>query len=262
MADRAADLVGADEAADERAHHRRFLAVAHAEVVAAVVGEGLGRGGLGLLVVVLAVDDRGVPFARVLVDVLPDVQHASASRVHEHAPLPAQVLHLRDGDAEGGQDDDVPGRDRRVAGGRLGRLREQADAHALEPAVHVRVVDDLAGEEDPAVGELLPRLVGVLDRALHPVAEAELAGQLQGHLARPRAIAELAQAVDHRAVVVVREDGPDGRLEAESLLEVRLAHTSIYALSARTPSAPLPGNGGRTRRTRWRAAGRSPPPGR
>src|SRR5205814_5040699 len=50
-------------AADERADHRRLLAVAYAQVMAAGVGEGLGGGGLGLLVVVLAVDDGGEALA-------------------------------------------------------------------------------------------------------------------------------------------------------------------------------------------------------
>ena len=86
---------------------RRLLAVAHAEVVAALVGEGLRGGGLGLLVVVLAVDDGGEAVARVLVHVLPDVQHAAAGGVHQHAALAAQVLHLRHRDAERGQDHHV-----------------------------------------------------------------------------------------------------------------------------------------------------------
>jgi hypothetical protein len=173
------------------------------------------------------VDDGGEPLPRVLVDVLPDVQHAAAGRVDEDAALPAQVLHLRDGDAERGQDHDVAGGHRRVAGGRIRSVGKQADPHPLQASVHVGVVDDLAGEEDAPVGELLPRLVGVLDRALDAVAEAELAGQLQGHGAGPRPVPELPQAVHHRAVVVLREDGPDGRLESEPLLEVRLAHTSV-----------------------------------
>ena len=63
---------------------------------------------------------------------------------------------------------------------------QDADPERLDAAVHLGVVDDLAGEEDPAVRELLPRLVGVLHRAVDAVAEAELAGELHPH-ARPRA---------------------------------------------------------------------------
>ena len=52
--------------------------------------------------------------------------------------------------------------------------------------VDVRVVDDLAGEEDVAVGKAPPRLVGVVDRAIDAVAEAELAGEMDGEPAGAR----------------------------------------------------------------------------
>ena len=52
---------------------------------------------------------------------------------------------------------------------------EDLDPHAAQLRVHVRIVDDLADEQQAPVGELAPGLVGVLDRALHAVAEAELA---------------------------------------------------------------------------------------
>ena len=39
--------------------------------------------------------------------------------------------------------------------------------------VDVRVVDDLAGQEDAPVGEPPARLVGVVDRAIDAVAEPE-----------------------------------------------------------------------------------------
>ena len=42
----------------------------------------------------------------------------------------------------------------------------------------MRVVDDLAGEEDVAAGEPRDRLVGVVDGAVDAVAEAELAGEV------------------------------------------------------------------------------------
>jgi hypothetical protein len=42
--------------------------------------------------------------------------------------------------------------------------------------VDVRVVDDLAGQEYAAIGKLPAGLVGVLDRPLDAIAEAELAG--------------------------------------------------------------------------------------
>ena len=45
------------------------------------------------------------------------------------------------------------------------------------------IVDDLADQVEPPVGELVPRLVGVIHRPLHPVAEAELPGQPEGERA-------------------------------------------------------------------------------
>jgi hypothetical protein len=77
--------------------------------------------------------------------------------------------------AERRQDDDVL----RVHGGEVERAvrvgHEDLDPHAPEFRVDVRVVDDLANEQQPPIGELPARLIGVLHRALHPVAESELA---------------------------------------------------------------------------------------
>ena len=56
-------------------------------------------------------------------------------------------------------------------------VMQELDAHLLELPVHVRIVDDLAHQQEPPVGELVAGLVGVVDRAIHAVAEAELAGQ-------------------------------------------------------------------------------------
>ena len=44
--------------------------------------------------------------------------------------------------------------------------------------VDVRVVDDLAGQEDVAAGEAAARLVGVVDGAVDAVAEPELAREV------------------------------------------------------------------------------------
>ena len=52
----------------------------------------------------------------------------------------------------------------------VGRI-EELDLHLLEPAVHVRVVDDLAHEQDPPIRELAARLVCVVHRTVHAVAE-------------------------------------------------------------------------------------------
>ncbi len=59
----------------------------------------------------LAMNDRGVSVLRVAHDVLPDVQHGSASGVDERAALRGQPEHFLDGDPEGRQDDHVVGAD-------------------------------------------------------------------------------------------------------------------------------------------------------
>ena len=90
------------------------------------------------------------------------------------------------GHAEGGDDDDVVRADRGQVIGSGPAGGQEADPHLGQLAVHARVVDDLARQPDPAVGEAVARLVGVLDRAIDAVAEAELAGQAQAWCRRGR----------------------------------------------------------------------------
>ena len=54
------------------------------------------------------------------------------------------------------------------------------DPHVAQLLVDVRIVDDLADQEEPPVGKLGAGLVGVLDRAVDAVAEPELPGQPEG----------------------------------------------------------------------------------
>ena len=54
-------------------------------------------------------------------------------------------------------------------------IAQKADALRAQLIVDVRVVDDLAGQKDVAVGKALARLIGVVDGAIDAVAEAELA---------------------------------------------------------------------------------------
>src|SRR5437870_8365686 len=209
---------------DVLAYLPRLGHVAHHDVAPARMFRHLARCRLGLLVVRLAVDDRGEAVLRVRLDPLPHVQHRAAGRIHEHAahgPEPLEVLYR---DAEGGEEDDVAGRDRaeiEVAG-----LRpvEEFDPHALQLRVDVGVVDDLRQEEDSLVGELGARLVGVLHGAIHPVAEPELAGQLEGEVADGQGVPMFPDAVDDAAVVVGRERALDVVFEAEAPPEVGLLH--------------------------------------
>ena len=61
---------------------------------------------------------------------------------------------------------------------RLAGVAEEADALRAKLVVDVRVVNDLAGQEDRAVGKALTRLIRVVDRAIDAVAESELAREV------------------------------------------------------------------------------------
>jgi hypothetical protein len=211
-------------AADEVAHHLGLGDVAHAQVLAALVGQRLRRRRARFLVVVLAVDDDGVAVPGVVVHLLPDVQHAAAGRVDEDALLDLQVLQFGNADPERGHDDDIAGLDRREPLGRIARVRQDDDAHLLDAAVDVRVVDDLAREEDPLVGKLAPRLVGVIDRAIDAVAEAEFLRELDVDPGRTGLVARSLQPFDHRALIGTRQNRSDLGFQAETLLEIRLTH--------------------------------------
>ena len=90
-------------------------------------------------------------------------------------PRRSRTSQLADGDAERRQDHHVV---RRHASNDFAGIAREADAHRPHAVVHVGVVDDLAGQEDAAVGKAA-RLIGVVDRAVDAVAEAELPRQIQ-----------------------------------------------------------------------------------
>ena len=209
---------------DEVADQPRLVHVEHHEVATLRVLHHLARGRLGLLVPVLAVDDRGEPVARVALHPLPHVQHRPAGRIHQHAADPAKPLEVADGDPEGRQDHHVVRRDGREVEGPLIAAHEEADTHVPQLLVDVGVVDDLADEVKPAVGELGPGLVGVVHRAVHAVAEAELPRQPEGQRSDGEAVLVGPQRLHHGAVVVGRELAFDLRLEAETPAEVGALH--------------------------------------
>ena len=58
----------------------------------------------------------------------------------------------------------------------MGRLQgKPPNPRFGESFVHAGVVDDLTGDEDAPIRKSAARLVSILNRARHPVAEAELA---------------------------------------------------------------------------------------
>src|SRR5262249_35622458 len=108
---------------------------------------------------------------------------------------------------------------------------EEADAARAQPIVDVRVVDDLASEEDVPAGKARDRLVGVVDRAIDAVTEAELAREMDRQ--PPFLVAEAGRAdlVDEPAVVRGGELARNRLFHVEALAEdqgLRGAH--LYCL--------------------------------
>ena len=89
----------------------------------------------------------------------------------------------------------------------------------LESLVDVRVVNDLAGQKDVAVGEAPPCLIRIVDRPIDAVAEAELARQMDREPARAVLEIPRTNVVDDPAVVRRRELAGDGLFHVEALAE-------------------------------------------
>jgi len=60
---------------------------------------------------------------------------------------------------------------------------QELDAHGLQLLVDVRIVDDFADQEHTPLGKFGAGFVGVLDGAVHTVAEPELARELERQVA-------------------------------------------------------------------------------
>ena len=99
-------------------------------------------------------------------------------------PALAQRREVVDRHAEGREDHHVLGATTRVVEPVVRSATGGTMPISLQLRVHVRVVDDLARQDRSPVGELAARLVRVLHRALHAVAEAELPRQPDGDVAR------------------------------------------------------------------------------
>jgi hypothetical protein len=149
------------------------------------------------------------------------------------------MFHVGRGDTERRQDHHVAALDHRVAGCRVFAVRQDDDPHLLEPRVDVGVVDDLAEEKGAAIGEAPARLVGILDRPIDAVAEAELPGELDADVSGTGLITELFEPLDDGAAVSSREIGANLSREAEALLKVYLGHGSVRIPDRATVSLHL-----------------------
>ena len=81
----------------------------------------------------------------------------------------------------------------------LGGLLDELDAHLAEAVVDGGVVDDLVGDPEVGVGELLLRLVRHLHRALDAPAEAVRLRELKGDVAVDVDVTALAHLGDETA---------------------------------------------------------------
>ena len=122
-------------------------------------------------------NDGGEPVAGVLLHVLPDVEHRPARGVDQRASLALVSLKLPDGHTEGGQDDDCFRPE--PVGVRI-RITQEPNTRRAQFLVHVRIVNDLAGQVHGPVRELQPGLVRVVNGAVDPVAKSELTREPDG----------------------------------------------------------------------------------
>src|SRR5438105_1459613 len=125
--------------------------VEHYQVAAARVLHDLACRGLGLFMVMLAMDDGSEAIPGVTLDPLPDVQHRPAGGINQHAADSAETLEVSYGHAEGRHDDHVVRRDRGKVELAPFTVIQQRNTHVAELLVDVGVVDDLAHEKEAAV---------------------------------------------------------------------------------------------------------------
>ena len=83
----------------------------------------------------------------------------------------------------------------------------------------MRVVNDLAGEVHRSIGKPPARLIRVVHGAVHAVAEAELAREVDGEPAGPVREVVGLDALDDLAVIVLGQHAGDGTLQVEPFPE-------------------------------------------
>ena len=165
------------------------------------LADGPAGGGLGFLVLGLAVDDGGDVGPGVLPHTFPDAHHVAARGIDD---LAAALLDARKGGhvgPKGGDDDDVAFA-KEVERGLAGGVHQVANAQGPDLLVDLGVVDDLPQNVEPPGGENFGRRVGEVDGPFHAVTKAELLGQLHGDAACGNGAAAGAQAVDDGAPIV------------------------------------------------------------
>ena len=86
------------------------------------------------------------------------------------------------------------------------------------------LVDDFASQKDAVVRKLRDRLIGILDRALHAVTEAELHREEKRQASGFEAEAVCPHQIDDLAAIVFLQLRTNFRAESKSFLKVCLVH--------------------------------------
>jgi hypothetical protein len=147
------------------------------------------------------VNDARHRILRILPYPLPDAHHVPASRIHKQTPLRLQFPprgHLRPERRDNHQVLRLQLIDLLV----LGLARDRHDPHPANLVIDLRVVNDLAQQENSPVRIRPPRGVGQVYRPLHPVTKTELLRQLDGHVPRRQNMPVRANPLDQLAAVV------------------------------------------------------------
>src|SRR5215211_746162 len=229
-------------AEDEVRDVARLFEVAQDQVLpVAAIPQGLRGGGLGLFVVVLAVDDACKTALGVARDALPHGQHRPAGRVYHDALLLLELLDPVYRGAESGQEHDVVGGEifEGFFGGTFEASGEELYPHLAQAVVHGGVVDHVPGNIDSPVGELLPGLEGVVYGPVHPVAEPELVGEADREVLDLEDVAVLTHPVDYLRAIVPVQKMLDVLPHLEAFTEIfllRHAHLSYPTFVSRARS--------------------------
>src|SRR5216684_8764479 len=122
---------------------------------------------------VFPVHQRRETFLRVFLHSFPDVEHRAACGVDQNAADFSKPLKVTYRDTESWQDNDVGRANRRKIECTVDLASKNCYSLFFETPIDVRIVDDFTHHEQPSCGKFFPRLIGVLDRPVHPVTEPE-----------------------------------------------------------------------------------------
>ena len=159
------------------------------------------------------------------------MQHRPAGRVHEHATDAAQLFEVLQLDTERRDDHHVVLFHGREVERPVVVREQEVDPALAKLLVHVRVVDDLADQEDLPVGELGSGLVGVVDGPVDAVAEAEAAGHAERESSEGQPIIGRLDRLHDLAAVGTGQERLHLGLETEPASEVVVAVRFHRALS-------------------------------